>query len=236
MRTTDSASAASQPRVVLRAENLGRRVPGKILVENASFFVNSGEMLAIAGPSGAGKSSLLRLLNRLDEPTDGTVFLGDANYREILPCELRRRVGMVMQRPYLFPGTVEGNLQFGPRERGTSLPAERTERLLGAVGLTGYNGRDIANLSGGEAQRVSLARTLANDPDILLLDEPTSALDEDSRFDVEMLFQEIVRSHGLTCVLVTHDLRQATRLAKRALVMAEGRIVRSGPIEEVLHA
>jgi putative ABC transport system ATP-binding protein len=179
---------------------------------------------------------LLRLLNRLDEPTDGTVFLGNNDYRQFAPCELRRRVGMVMQRPYLFPGTVEGNLQFGPRERGTSLPVERIERLLGAVGLTGYSGRDIANLSGGEAQRVSFARTLANDPEVLLLDEPTSALDEDARLDVEVLIQQIVRDQALTCVLVTHDLGQARRLATRALVMAGGRIVRRGPIEEVLHA
>jgi putative ABC transport system ATP-binding protein len=193
-------------------------------------------MLAIVGPSGAGKSSLLRLLNRLDEPTAGTVFLGNADYRQIPTSELRRRVGMVMQRPYLFPGTVEENLQFGPKERGARLSTAGVDGLLNAVGLSGYNRRDTAQLSGGESQRVSLARTLANNPEVLLLDEPTSALDEEARLGVEVLIQQIVREEGLTCVLVTHDLGQAARLTKRALVMAEGRIVRKGPIEEVLHA
>jgi putative ABC transport system ATP-binding protein len=193
-------------------------------------------MLAIVGRSGAGKSSLLRLLNRLDEPTAGTVFLGNADYRQIPTSELRRRVGMVMQRPYLFPGTVEENLQFGPKERGARLSTAGVDGLLNAVGLSGYNRRDTARLSGGESQRVSLARTLANNPEVLLLDEPTSALDEEARLGVEVLIQQIVREEGLTCVLVTHDLGQAARLTKRALVMAEGRIVRKGPIEEVLHA
>jgi putative ABC transport system ATP-binding protein len=99
---------------ILRAERLGRAVHGKTLVEDATFEVGTGEVLAIVGPSGAGKSSLLRLLNRLDEPTGGTVHLQGIDYRSLEPRELRRRVGMVTQRPYLFPGTVADNLRFGP--------------------------------------------------------------------------------------------------------------------------
>lgn len=221
---------------LLRAEGLGRTVPNKILVENATFAVERGQTLAIVGPSGSGKSSLLRLLNRLDEPTTGKVYLNGLEYRQIAPRELRRRVGMVMQRPYLFPGTVESNLQFGPRQRGTELPRERAEGLLAAVGLAGYTTRDVANLSGGEAQRVSFARTLANDPDVVLLDEPTSALDEDAKQGVESLIRDVVAERALTCVLVTHDMAQAARLAATALVMAAGHIVRSGTVEEVLRA
>lgn len=221
---------------LLRAEGLGRKVPNKILVENATFAAESGQTLAIVGPSGSGKSSLLRLLNRLDEPTSGTVYLDRVDYRQMAPRELRRRVGMVMQRPYLFPGTVESNLQFGPRQRGTYLAKERAEELLTAVGLAGCGMRDVANLSGGEAQRVSFARTLANEPEVVLLDEPTSALDEDAKQSVEALIREVVAKRGLTCVLVTHDMAQAARLAARAVVMAGGRITKSGLVEEVLRA
>jgi len=221
---------------ILRTEHLGRSVKEKVLVQDATFEVRAGEVLAIVGPSGSGKSSLLRLLNRLDEPTTGTVYVEATDYRQIAPSDLRRKLGMVNQRPYLFPGTVEQNLRFGPQQRGESLSQDSIEQLLARVGLKGYAGRNIANLSGGEAQRVSVARTLANSPLALLLDEPTSALDETSKLEVESLIQRIVRDQGLTCVLVTHDTAQAARLAERALVLEAGRILRLGPTNEVLHA
>lgn len=222
--------------IVLHSEHLGRAVPSKILVADATFDVHQGETLAIVGPSGSGKTSLLRLLNRLDEPTTGTIYLDGADYRQIAPRELRRRVGMVTQRPFLFPRTVGENLRFGPRQWGENLPDDRVEELLAGVGLAGYAMRDVANLSGGEAQRVSFARTLANEPEVLLLDEPTSALDDDAKLGVEGLMHEVARERGLTCVLVTHDKAQAVRLAKRALLLEAGRIVRGGPAEEVLGA
>ncbi len=221
---------------ILRTEHLSRVVKDKVLVEDATFEVRTGEVLAIVGPSGSGKSSLLRLLNRLDEPTSGTVYLDQTDYRQIAPRDLRRKLGMVNQRPYLFPGTVEQNLRFGPLQRGKSLSQDSIEQLLARVGLKGYASRNIANLSGGEAQRVSVARTLANSPLVLLLDEPTSALDETSKLEVESSIQKIVHDQGLTCVLVTHDTAQAARLAERALLLEAGRIVRAGPIKEVLHA
>lgn len=223
-------------RVVLRAENLGRTVPDRILIADATFELYGAETLAIVGPSGSGKTSLLRLLNRLDEPTSGTVYLDGSDYRELAPRDLRRRVGMVMQRPYLFPGTVADNLRFGPKQREQMLSAARIEELLAAVGLAGYATRDVANLSGGEGQRVSFARTLANAPEVLLLDEPTSALDEDSKGDVEKIILQIRQEQRIPCVLVTHDAAQAVRLAQRALVLEGGRILRAGRIEEVLRA
>ncbi|MGA9799022.1 MAG: ATP-binding cassette domain-containing protein [Terriglobales bacterium] len=222
--------------VILRTEHLGRSVHDKILVDDASFELQKGEVLAITGPSGSGKTSLLRLLNRLDEPTAGTVFVEGVDYRRIEPRELRRKLGTVTQRPYLFPGTVADNLRFGPAQRGETLPPESIEELLTQVGLRNYAGRDVANLSGGEAQRVSVARTLANSPLALLLDEPTSALDEASKLEVESAIQKVIRNQGLTCVIVTHDVAQALRMASRALVLAAGRIVSAGPVGEVLRA
>ena len=222
--------------VVLKAEHLGRTVGDKILVQDANFEIRAGEVLAIVGPSGSGKSSLLRLLNRLDEPTSGTVFVEGRDYREIPPRELRRKLGMVTQRPFLFPGTVEQNLQFGPLQRGEQLSREAVEQLLSRVGLAGYAERNIANLSGGEAQRVSFARTLANSPLMLLLDEPTSALDDAAKLGIENLIAQIVGQQNLTCVIVTHDIAQAARLALRALVLERGRILRAGSVNEVLHA
>lgn len=221
---------------ILRTERLGRKVKEKVLLEDITFQVQTGEVLAIVGPSGAGKSLLLRLLNRLDEPTSGTVYLEAADYREIAPRELRRKLGLVNQRPYLFPGTIEQNLQFGPLQRGESLSQDSIEELLTRVGLQGYASRNVANLSGGEAQRVSVARTLANSPLVLLLDEPTAALDETSKREVESSIQRVVRDQGLTCLVVTHDTAQAARLAERALMLEAGHILRQGLVREILYA
>ncbi len=230
------AEDPQHPAAILRAENLSRVVGGKSILSGVSFEVLTGELLGIVGPSGSGKSSLLRLLNRLDEPSSGTVFLDGLDYRQLSPRELRRRVGMVTQRPFMFPGDVAVNLQFGPVQRGQVLPDDEIARLLERVGLPGFAAQDSSVLSGGEQQRVSLARTLANRPEVLLLDEPTSALDEQSKSGIEGLVRGLVSDGGLTCVMVTHDREQARRLCQRVIVLEGGRLVRSGPTEEVLDA
>lgn len=219
----------------LEARDLSRRVGERVLVRDVSLKVSGGEILAIVGPSGAGKSSLLRLLNRLDEPTSGAVLLKGKDYRAIAPQELRRRIGMVMQTAYLFPGIVSANIAFGPSQRGEVLAPERIAFLLERVGLSGFADRHVGNLSGGEAQRVALARTLANEPEVLLLDEPTSALDEASVRGIEDLILGIVEERQMTCVMVTHNRAQAVRIAKRTMVMEAGRLVAIGPTSEVLH-
>jgi putative ABC transport system ATP-binding protein len=206
-----------------------------VLVQDVSVKVLPGEIVAIVGPSGAGKSSFLRLLNRLDEPTSGTVLLKSVDYRTLPPQELRRRVGMVMQTAYLFPGTVAANIAFGPGQRGEALDADRIASLLARVGLGGFADRDVGHLSGGEAQRVALARTLANAPEVLLADEPTSALDEASVRGIEELILDIVQERQMSCVIVTHNRAQAARLAARTMVMEAGRLVAFGPSREVLH-
>ncbi len=234
MVTTNSLAGPAP--AILRAEHLQRSVGDRAIVDDVSIEVQAGEVLAIVGPSGAGKSSFLRLLNRLDEPTGGTVWLKGQDYRALEPQALRRRLGMVLQTPYLFPGTVGDNIAFGPRQRGEELPRAALEELLAGVGLPGYAERTVDNLSGGEAQRVSVARTLANRPEILLLDEPTSALDPASQAGVEELLLKILSREDLTCLIVTRNMAQAGRLARRAMWMERGRVMAIGPVGEVLHA
>ncbi|MBV9086550.1 MAG: phosphate ABC transporter ATP-binding protein [Acidobacteriaceae bacterium] len=221
---------------MLEARKLSRIVNGVALVQDVSFRVVAGEVMAIVGPSGAGKSSLVRLLNRRDEPSSGTVYLQGTDYRGLPPRELRRRVGMVTQRAFLFPGTVAENIRFGPLQRGERPIDSTVDSMLARVGLPGYAPRDVANLSGGEAQRVSIARALANAPAVLLMDEPTSALDDDAKLGIESLIRNIITDANLTCLIVTHDIPQATRLAGGVLVLESGRVVNSGPVESVFHA
>ena len=220
----------------LATVNLTRIVGERTLVDNISLEVRSGEVLAVVGPSGSGKSTFLRLLNRLDEPTSGTVFIDGVDYRELPPRELRRKVGMVTQRPFLFPGTVYENVSFGPRQRGETFSQSSAEELLARVGLGGYDTRNVANLSGGEAQRVSLARALANSPNVLLLDEPTSSLDEAAKGEVESLIRDIISETYLTCIIVTHDMAQAARMATHLMMIEHGHATKTGTVNEVLHA
>ena len=222
--------------IVLRTEHLSRRVGDLVIINDISLDVRRAELLGVVGPSGSGKSSFLRLLNRLDEPTSGNVFLEGQDYRQLPPRELRRRVGMVTQRPFLFPGNVASNLQFGPLQRGETLPDSEVFELLERVGLPGFAARDVVNLSGGEQQRVSLSRALANRPEVLLLDEPTSALDEEAKLGIEQLICNLVRQHWLTCVLVTHDRDQARRMCDRVALLEAGRLIQTGTPAEVLHA
>jgi putative ABC transport system ATP-binding protein len=222
--------------IALETRQLCRQVGARKLVDDVSMQVAAGEILAVIGPSGAGKSSFLRLLNRLDEPTSGTVLVQATDYRAIPPAELRRKIGMVMQTAFLFPGTVASNIAFGPKQRAEVLPDDQIASLLERVGLGGFATRDIGHLSGGEAQRVALARMLANAPDVLLLDEPTSALDETSVHGIEELILGIIRERRMACVIVTHNRAQAERLADRTMVMEAGRLIAIGPTREVLHA
>ena len=225
---------ANSDAVVLRTEHLGRRVGDVWIVNDVSLEVQRCELLGIVGPSGSGKSSFLRLLNRLDEPTSGTVFLDNEDYRQIPPRTLRQRLGMVTQRPFLFPGDVASNLRFGPAQRGENLPDNDVAALLEHVGLPGFASRNVANLSGGEQQRVSLARALAIRPEILLLDEPTSALDEQAKVGVEELIRKMVNESCFTFVMVTHDRDQARRLCHRIALIEAGKLVKVGTPAQVL--
>lgn len=227
------------PVPMLACSQLGRAIlpPGsRHLIQDVSFELERGEVMAVIGASGSGKSTLLRLLNRLDEPTDGAVQLHGDDTRTLAPRELRRRMGMVMQRAYLFPGTVAENVAFGPRQHGQTIANDEIDALLARVGLAGYASRDALTLSGGEAQRVAVTRALANTPEVLLLDEPTSALDDAARLGVQALLESLIREQRLTCVWVTHSIEQARAMADKALALESGRVRSYGPAAEVLRA
>ncbi|PEN11476.1 choline transporter [Longibacter salinarum] len=219
---------------VLSAHQLSRSVDGETLVDDVDFEVEAGDVFVIFGPSGAGKSSLLRLLNRLDEPTGGTVHLQGEDYRQIPPQTLRKRVGMVPQQPTLIDGSVAENVAWGSRLRGEPVDEERVADLLKRLGLAGFADRDAEDLSGGEAQRVAIARTLYNEPEVVLLDEPASSLDAEAARQVESLLADVMRDLSITAVLVTHDTDRARRLGTRGIRLDNGRVQASGPLDDIL--
>jgi ABC-type methionine transport system ATPase subunit len=180
-----------------------------------------GSITAVVGPSGAGKSTLLRAINRLIEPTAGEIYLDGEPTSGMDPLDLRRRVGMVFQLPALFGATVEEATLYGARLAGKDADAGRLLEMAGLDASFKYKAPHA--LSVGEQQRVSIARTLALEPEALLMDEPTSALDEAARRRIEDLIRELNASLGLTLVVVSHDLDQVERVADRVVVLVRGR-------------
>ena len=210
---------------VLDVRSLSRLVAGKALLRDVSLRLLPGEILVLRGPSGCGKSTLLRCLARLDAVDSGEIRLVGTPGGQVPVRDWRRRVGHLFQAPTPLPGSLIENLRYGPLLRGL-VPEE--DELLGrleAVGLGGKAGQEASTLSGGELQRLALARVLANRPQVLLLDEPTSALDEASRAGVEACVTESVKREGLACLWTTHDPSQAERVATRIASMDAGRLV-----------
>ncbi|SEB12351.1 putative ABC transport system ATP-binding protein [Thalassobacillus cyri] len=204
------------------------------ILNHLSFNIYKNEKVMLFGPSGAGKSSLLFLFNRLRDPKEGKIEFKDRPITEYDISNLRRKVGLLLQSPNLFPGTVLDNLKYGPSLCGEWNPAD-AKKLLEYVQLPeSYLNRKVDQLSGGEQQRVSLGRTLANSPEVLLLDEPTSALDYRTAEEIEEVLEELVDVHQLTMVMVTHDLRQAKRLGERGLFLMDGEIKEDDQIKTML--
>jgi putative ABC transport system ATP-binding protein len=202
---------------------------GLEVLRGVSAGFERGVVTAVVGPSGAGKTSLLRCLNRLDEPRAGRVLFEGRDLRGLDPTELRRQVGMIFQTPVLFDGGVRANLGYGLSEADD-------ERLGAALGLAGlpasFLDRPSSALSVGQAQRVCIARALVRSPQVLLMDEPTSALDKGASARIESLVTSLADS-GLTVVLVTHDLAQARRVAHWALLLVAGGLVAWGGVDEI---
>jgi putative ABC transport system ATP-binding protein len=219
--TPPPAGDAQASSVLFGFEAVDVRAPdGSPMLTAVDLTVQAGRLTVVVGPSGSGKSTLLRLANRLEVPSAGTVRFRGRDVGDIDPLGLRRQVGMVFQRPTPFPGSVRENLLVADAGATSEAMADVLER----VGLAApFLDRVADELSGGEAQRVCLARTLLTDPEAVLMDEPTSALDPVARSGVEAHAQDLVND-GLSVVWVTHDLRQAERLADDLVVLVDGRV------------
>lgn len=202
----------------------------RVVLDGLSAEVPRGAVTVVAGPSGAGKTTLLRLCNRLDVPDRGVVRFGGRDVAALDPMALRRKVGMVFQEPVLLPGTVRDNLLVADSRVSDEELGEALERVSLPAGFLDRLG---SVLSGGEAQRVCLARTMMTDPQVLLADEPTSALDLTPRLAFERLARRLTRDQGMTVVWVTHDLHQLRRLADHVLVLVDGRLRYDGPVDEL---
>jgi putative ABC transport system ATP-binding protein len=220
----------SAPRIETQGLAIARG--GREVARGIDLVVRAGEVTALVGPSGAGKSSLLRSLVRLDEPADGRVLVDGRDAREIDPCALRRRVGLVAQAPVMLPGDVRANLAYG---LDSPDPAALSYALAAAGLEPAFIGRRADELSGGEAARVAVARALVRDPGALLLDEPTAALDRVSAAALEGLIRTLA-GRGLAILIVTHDEAQAARVATTAVRLEHGRVDAQGPVAEVVRA
>ncbi len=189
-----------------------------VRLRDVSLEVPSTGITTLVGPSGSGKSTLLRLCNRLEVPTRGSIFYRGRQLSSFDPLELRRQVGMVFQRPVLFAGTVRDNLAEADGATGESHFEDALERAA----LNGsFLDRPAAELSGGEAQRVCLARALIAGPDVVLMDEPTSSLDGAAVSRLERLGRSLAEE-GIPIVWVTHDLDQMKRIADRVAILLRG--------------
>lgn len=224
---------------MIRFENISKKFKSKQVLKDISFEIDSGQLVAIIGASGCGKTTLLKMINRLINPTAGHIFIGDKNIHKIDEVLLRRRIGYVIQQTGLFPHmTVSENIELISKLQ--NMPQDileaNTRRLMQMVGLNydEFANRYPTELSGGQQQRVGVARAFATDPDIVLMDEPFSALDPITRSDLQ---DELVRLQSKlkkTIVFVTHDMDEAIKIADMICIMRDGNILQYDTPENIL--
>ncbi|GAA5122074.1 ABC transporter ATP-binding protein [Luteolibacter yonseiensis] len=218
----------------IRAESVVKSFGTTRALDGISVAIGSGELFFLLGASGCGKTTLLRCIAGLETPDNGSIFFGDRDVTNIPPH--KREAAMVFQSYALWPHlTVGQNIAFGLEERKISKPEikRRVGEALEMVRLPGYGGRSIDQMSGGEQQRVSLARALVVKPKCLLLDEPLSNLDARLRVEMRREIRRIVKENGLTGIYVTHDQEEALSMADRMAVLSHGKIGQTGTPEEI---
>ncbi|WP_422121989.1 phosphate ABC transporter ATP-binding protein [Planococcus sp. X10-3] len=204
-------------------------IDGNQILRGITGSFPEGKITTLVGPSGAGKTTLLKLCNGLLSPDSGDIYIKDQRIDSFEPVELRRKVGIALQSAPMVSGTVYENLALPLELQGKKLEEEQAESLLHDVGLDGkFLERKTNDLSGGQRQKVSIARTLVNKPEILLLDEITSSLDRTSLKEVEELIALINRKFGTTIIWITHNLQQALDIGDFSWVMMDGEVVETG--------
>ena len=212
-----------------------------VALDRVSLAVRAREFLTVVGPSGSGKTTFLRLINRLADPTDGSVHVDGVDVRDTDPIALRRRIGYVFQGIGLFPHlTVAENIAITPKLLGWSRARmrSRVDEMLELVRLDGalYRNRFPHELSGGERQRIGVARAIAAEPGIVLMDEPFGALDALTRDALGDDYRRLHDQLGLTTVMITHDTSEAVFLSDRIAVMRAGRVVTTGSPQDLMTA
>jgi len=218
--------------------DLQQRHGSRTTLRGFSLSIEKGEILAIIGPTGAGKTTLLRLIDQLDKPAYGKVLFDGREVTPHLRTKVRRQISMVLQKPVVFDASVYDNVAFPLTVRKFDRKAisENVNAMLKTVGLEGYQKRKARTLSGGETQKVALARALITDPQVLLLDEPTANLDPVSLNSIEELILRFNRDNGMAIVIATHEMAQGQRLAQKIGVMMDGELVQVGKPADIFYA
>ncbi|WP_458461054.1 ABC transporter ATP-binding protein [Paenibacillus sp.] len=225
---------------MIQFENVSKQYPdGTTALRQVNLNINKGELFVMIGPSGCGKTTMLKMINRLIERTDGTVRINERPIDEYNIHELRWNIGYVLQQIALFPHmTIAENIAVVPelRKWKSDQIKERVHTLLDMVGLHGdtYSKRKPSELSGGQQQRIGVLRALAADPEIVLMDEPFSALDPMSREKLQDDILDIQRQMKKTIVFVTHDIQEAMKLGDRICIMKDGQVLQVGTPEELI--
>jgi osmoprotectant transport system ATP-binding protein len=212
---------------------------GRALLDHVNLSLEEGTTTAVLGRSGSGKTTLLRLVNRMIDPTDGTVFIRGKECEQLNVITLRRGIGYVIQETGLFPHfTVARNVGLVPELNGQRIGEEKTGELLAQVGLEAekFAKRYPHQLSGGQRQRVGLARALAAGPSILLMDEPFGALDPLTRAEMQDMLRDLLNRLKKTVLIVTHDLDEALYLASRIVLLEDGHVVTDVAAEDFLRS
>jgi tungstate transport system ATP-binding protein len=222
---------------LLKLEDVSKFFSNKTVLKKVTFDVKKGEIVSIIGPSGSGKTTLLRLIDLLDYPTSGRIIFDgvDTNGSESLRRSIRMKIGMVFQQPTLFDTNVYNNIAYGLRIRGVDEEEikERVKNSLNLVGLSGFDKRKAYTLSGGEAQRVAIARVIVYRPELMLLDEPTANLDPYNVTIIEEIISKINRNFNTTIIMATHNMFQAKRLSKKVVFLLDGEVVETGNVDKI---
>lgn len=224
---------------MIEYKNIALRYTEKDILKDVNLLIEDGEFMVLVGPSGSGKTTMIKMINRLLEPTGGNIYMNGKRIKDYNERELRLSTGYVLQQIALFPNlTVAENIALIPEMKGWSKEqiASKTEELLDKVGLpaTEYVKRMPSELSGGEQQRIGIIRAIIGEPKILLMDEPFSALDAISRKQLQTLTKDLHKEFGMTTIFVTHDTDEALKLGDRIAVLEEGEIVQVADPKTIL--
>ncbi|MCL2568961.1 MAG: ABC transporter ATP-binding protein [Oscillospiraceae bacterium] len=224
---------------MIRFENVSKSYKQQKVVSDVSFTINDHELVVLIGPSGCGKTTMLKMINRLTNPTSGRILINEEDIRNRSEVEHRKSIGYVIQSIGLFPHmTIRQNIEIIPRLQGKNKDEilQKSRELMQMVGLDPdlYFDRYPYQLSGGQQQRVGVARAFACDPDIILMDEPFSALDPLTRLQLQDELADLQTKMKKTIVFVTHDMDEAVKIADRICIINEGQIVQYDTVEEIM--